>query len=478
MSRPIGSGAPNPIEIGELTTSAGPLGSLSGEGMTQRSTTSIQVSGYRFLVRRMEHALVRGDVRMLDDPLRAQSLSLAAGCVLAVIAVAACAVIAVMQPRGDIGNAEIVMVRESGAVYVRIGDTMHPAMNLASARLITGAAAEPALVSMSAIDRVKRGSLVGIPGAPDTIAAPLGADESVWTACDDAGGRTTVAVGRPVDLDSSRSALVTPRGESAATTYLLYDGRRARVDLRNHAVVRALKLDGISPRPVSRVLLDAVLETPEIVAPSIPGFGAPSVLPGFAIGSVVRLARAGSAEYYVALSDGVQRVGEVAADLIRFTHPLRREIVAVAAGLIGNVPVVDALAVDSFPDRGGVVESPFLCAQSGAVLGGDALRFNDVVDLAQADEAGPGVDRFAMPSGRSAFVRAAGSSGEGADSGTRYLVSDSGVLFGIRDTSAAERLGLSNPVPAPWPLLTHLPQGPELSVQSASVVRDSVGPTP
>ena len=446
--------------------------------MTGRTTTSIQVSGYRFLVRRMEHALVRGDVRMLDDPLRAQSLSLAAGCVLAAIAVAVCAVLAFMQPRGDIGSAAIVVVRESGAVYVRIGDTMHPAMNLASARLITGAAGEPVLVSMSALDRVKRGSLVGIPGAPDTVALPLGADETVWTVCDDTSGHTTVAVGRPVDLDSSRSALVTPRGESAATTYLLYDGRRARVDLRNHAVVRALKLDGIAPRPVSRVLLDAVLETPEIVPPFIPGLGTPSALPGFAVGSVVRLVRADSVEYYVALSGGVQRVGEVAADLIRFTHSLRREIVTVAPGLIGNVPVVDELPVVSFPDRGGVAESPFLCARSGAVLVGDALPFEAVVDLAQADEAGPVVDRFAMPPGRSAFVRASGPSGEGVDSGARYLVNDSGVLFGIHDSEAAERLGLSTPVPAPWPLLAHLPRGPELSVQSASVARDSVGATP
>lgn len=432
------------------------------------------------MVRRTEHALVRGDIRMLDDPLRAQSLSLGVGCVLAAIAVAACAVLAFLQPRGDVGSAAIVMVRESGALYVRIGDTMHPAMNLASARLITGVAAEPELVSMSALDRVERGSLVGIPGAPDTIAAPLGADESVWTVCDDAAGRTAVLVGRPALLDSSRSALVTPRGESAATTYLLYGGRRARVDLRNHAVVRALKLDGIAPREVSRALLDALPEVPEISAPVVPRAWAPSVLPTVPNGTVVRLMRADSAEYYVALAGGVQRVGEVAADLIRFTYSLRRDIVTVAPGLIGNVPIVEELAVTTFPDRGGVAESPVLCTQSGAVLVGDSLPDDDdrAVQLAQADEAGPAVDSFAMPPGRSAFVRAAGVSGEGAATGAQYLINDSGVLFGIRDADAAERLGLSSPVPAPWAVLAHLPRGPELGVQSASVGRDSVGPTP
>jgi hypothetical protein len=71
-----------------------------------------------------------------------------------------------------------------------------------------------------------------------------------------------------------------------------------------------------------------------------------------------------------------------------------------------------------------------------------------------------------------------GVTGEGAATGARYFVDNSGVLFGIRDEDAAERLGLSGPVPAPWPLLAHLPRGPELSVQTASVRRDGVGPTP
>jgi type VII secretion protein EccB len=451
--------------------------------MAGQSTTRLQVSGYRFVVRRMEHALVRGDVRMLDDPLRAQSLSLVAGCVLAAIAVAACAVLAFLQPRGDVGSAAMVVARESGALYVRIGDTIHPALNLASARLITGVSDEPELVSASAIDRARRGSLVGIPGAPDTISAPLGADESAWTVCDDATQRTTVLVGNaPSHLDSSRSALVTARGESAANTYLLYDGRRSRVDLRNHAVVRALKLDGVAPRPVSRALLDAVPEVPEITAPVVPRVGASSSVRGFPVGTVVRLARAGSADYFVALADGVQRVGEVAADLIRFTYSHRRDIVTVAPGLIGSVPIVDELPVTTFPDRGGVADGPVLCTRSGAVLVGDSLPVDGdraAVALAQADEAGPGVDSFTMPPGRNAYVRAAGVSGEGAATGALYLVNDSGVVFGIRDEEAARRLGLITPaVPAPWPLLAQLPRGPELSVQSASVGRDSVGPTP
>lgn len=460
--------------------------------MAGQSTTRLQISGYRFLLRRMEHALVRGDVRMLDDPLRAQSLSMIAGCVLAVIAVAACAMLAFLQPKGALGSAPIVMVRDSGALYVRIGDTVHPVLNLASARLIAGASARPELVSPSAIDKSRRGPLVGIPGAPDTIATPLVDNESDWTICEDATSTTTVIAGTLTErLDPRKSALVTARAESAATTYLLYDGWRAKVDLRDHAVVHALRLDGVAPRPVSRALLDAIPEVPQITAPHIPEDGAgPTVLRGFTVGTVVQLTRAGSAEYYVVLADGVQRIGEVATDLIRFTHSSdRSQIVTVAPHVIGAVPIVEDLPVATFPERGGVADDSVLCARwswsdaagavNTAVLMGNSppLRSDDApVSLAQADGAGPAVDNVYLPRGRSAYVRAAGVTGVGRDSGALYFVDSSGVSFGVHDVDAAMRLGLTNvPVPAPWPVLASLPRGPELSVGGASVVRDSVG---
>ena len=85
--------------------------------------------------------------------------------------------------------------------------------------------------------------------------------------CDDARGETTVIAGAwpTVTGDApGQSVLVTPRGGSAATTYLLYGGQRARVDLRHPAVVRALRLDGVVPRPVSPAVLSAIPEAPEI----------------------------------------------------------------------------------------------------------------------------------------------------------------------------------------------------------------------
>lgn len=466
----------------------------------QQPTTRLHVSGYRFLVRRMEHALVRGDTRMLDDPLRGQSLSLAAGAVLAAVAVVVCAVLAIVRPTGHLDDATIVVARETGAMYVRIDDTFHPVFNLASARLVAGTPADPRIVGQRVIDGAARGPLIGIPAAPQAISRPLTPEEVAWTVCDDAHGATDVIAGPDVDgvVASGRKLLVTPRGGSAAVTFLLYDGQRARVDLRHPAVVRALRLDGVVPRPVSAAVLSAIPEAPEIVPPRVPGMGTPGPLAvrTHPVGSVIRVSRVNAdlvsaADYFVVLTDGVQRIGEVAADLIRYTDSrVGEQVPTVAPGVIGAVPVVDTLPVTTFPDRGGVTEAPVVCARwradpdtgvsHTAVLAGDAVPvIGRPVTLAQADAEGPAVDAAWLPPGRSAFVRSVGLTGSGPDAGPTFLVTDSAVIFGIADEDAVTSLGLGGrPLPAPWPVLALLPRGPELSKTAASVVRDGLVTAP
>src|SRR6476660_3641525 len=164
--------------------------------MARQPTTRLQVSGYRFLVRRMEHELLRGDTRLLDDPMRARSLSIVAGCLLAIVVIAVCAVMAFLRPNAALGDAAIVMSRDSGALYVRVDDIWHPVPNLASAQLIAGSGAKPKIVSAAAIDGAKRGPLLGIPGAPAIIAKPLSHNESAVTVCDDT---VTTVIAGPID---------------------------------------------------------------------------------------------------------------------------------------------------------------------------------------------------------------------------------------------------------------------------------------
>ena len=349
--------------------------------------------------------MLRGDTRMLDDPMRAQSLSIVAGCLLAIVVVAVCAIMAFLRPNAGLGDATIVMARDSGGLYVRIDDIWHPVPNLASAQLIAGSGAKPKIVSAAAIDGAKRGPLLGIPGAPAVIGNPLSHNESAWTVCDDTA--TTVIAG-PIDSPEPYghhpAVLVTPRGESAATTYLLYDGWRAAVDLRNPAVVWALKLDGIEPRPVSTALLDAIPEAPPIETPRVPGAGLPGAVAGLRVGTVVRVTRVDANDYFVVLRDGVQRIGEVAANLIRVLDSQgTREITSVSPDVISEVPVVDSLPVSTFPRRVGATlgaaDSAVLCAQ-WLPDGPKSSSVDQRVSAGQVDSAATGSGRWRRSGGR------------------------------------------------------------------------------
>jgi len=275
--------------------------------------------------RRVECALLRTDLGTVSEPLRKGAASLAVGCVLTIVVVAGCGFLALLQPQPALDRAQIVMGRESGALYVRVGDTWHPVLNLASARLIAASDANPQPVRESELSRTKRGPLLGIPGAPQFLGEPLPADESTWTICDTgSGAATTVVVGPTAGsslrrLAAGRAILVAPA--SGSPVYLFYDGRRAMVDLTDPAVVHALRLEGRVPVTVAPSLLAAVPEAPPITAPQIRGAGgrAPGSLAGFPVGSVLRINRGDGDEYYVVLVTGVQRIGPVAADLLRFS---------------------------------------------------------------------------------------------------------------------------------------------------------------
>jgi type VII secretion protein EccB len=453
-------------------------------------TTWAHVSGYRFLLRRLERALLSGETEASSEPLRAHARPLTVGCVLAAVAVAACALVGVLRPQARLDHAQIVMAKETGALFVRVGDTWHPVLNLTSARLIAATDANPHPVPESELRRTKRGPLLGIPGAPQLLGPPLSGGDAVWTICDAAGGIATTVVVRPSGAPSvhrvarDQALLVTPG--TGPPAYLLYNGERAVVDLADTAVVRALRLEGRTPLVVSQSLLNAVPEAPPITAPRIRGAGTRAAgLPDFPVGSMLRITRGDGDEYYAVLSTGVQRVGQVAADLLRFSDSRgTANFVAVAPDVIRGAPIVDTLPVATFPERapgdGGLSDGATTICVSAASdhPGAEFLTASGLplpagqapVSLAQGDGRGPVLDAVYLPPGRIAYVRA---------TGTRYLVTDTGVRFAIPDNDAAHDLGLqTDAVPVPWPMLAVLPSGPELSRANASVARDVVaGPS-
>lgn len=499
--------------------------------MPAQLTTRAQVNGYRFLLRRLDHALVRRDVRMLHDPMRSQMRSLMVGLVLGILIVAGAAILAFLRPQGAIGDALIVSGKQSGALYVVVqaqdgSQTLHPVLNLASARLITGSTAEPKSVKDSKLNDLPRGPMLGIPGAPAVLPGSGQGDRSEWTLCESislsaggsaasaSGGTTTVLAGRPElgervrALGSGEALLVRRSGQ----TFLLYDGKRAEIDPGNSVLARALDLRGVTPRPVGTGLLGATTPVPPLTPPEIPRSGepGPGPLAGYQVGSVVSIPGAATdgADRYLVLADGLQPVSAFTAQLVRFadSHGLS-EIPALTPDVLDEVPVVRTLPLDHYPEVTPTVlraeDAPVSCVSwakdpgvapvEGAgdgpaeratvtLLAGNRVPVPEQahpVELATADGTGDRVDETYIPPGTGEFVQMTGLEPGSPRRGSLFFVTDSGIRHGIPSAEVAAVLGLgAEPRMAPWAIVGQLVPGPTLSPTDALVARDQLPQEP
>ncbi len=108
-------------------------------------------------------------MRLVHDPSKNSAASLLVGFVASVAIVGVCAIVAFIKPIGQIGKSQFVEARGGGGLYVEVGGVMHPVLNKASARLITGQPNDPTLVPMSEILKAPVGPILGIQGAPDDL---------------------------------------------------------------------------------------------------------------------------------------------------------------------------------------------------------------------------------------------------------------------------------------------------------------------
>ncbi|BCI88356.1 hypothetical protein NIIDMKKI_35620 [Mycobacterium kansasii] len=178
-------------------------------------STRTQVTGYQFLARRTAMALTRWRVRMEIEPGRRQTLAVVASVSAALVICLGALLWSFISPSGQLNESPIIADRDSGALFVRVGDRLYPALNLASARLITGRPDNPHLVKGSQIANQPHGPLVGIPGAPNQF-YPKSPPASSWLVCDTVstssslgssqGVSVTVIDGTP-DLSSHRRVL-------------------------------------------------------------------------------------------------------------------------------------------------------------------------------------------------------------------------------------------------------------------------------
>ncbi|MGH3726597.1 MAG: type VII secretion protein EccB [Mycobacterium sp.] len=500
--------------------------------MPAQVTTRAQVNGYRFLLRRLEHALIRGDSRMIHDPMRGQMRALVVGLVIGIIIMGACGVLAFFKPSPAIGNAQILLTKHGGAMYVRIGDSVHPVLNLASARLISGKPEEPAAVDEKKLGALPRGPVVGIVGAPDAIYGGDDMNTSHWTVCDslttahavpgqpETGGSkllTTVLANKPVlgkDIRAANSADMLLVG-SEQNAFLIYDGVRAPIDLTDGVVVRALHLEQAPRREISPGLLNAFPRVEPIKRVAIEGLGEWSNnealrSAGVRIGSIVETEDSNGKRLFVVLREGMQPVSPATADIIRYgdptPNPSVREIRSLPPVVASMTSIVHVLPTDRYPTVTPVIAATepdrVVCQawerdnsapeSTMRLLIGQRLPIpQDAVPvrLATADGNGPGLDQVYLRPGTGEYIEAIGGDKDSRANGPMFYVADTGQAYHIKDFPSADALGVTgwvpadkkeryHPQPAPWPIVKLLPPGPELSQQAALIAHDGMAADP
>ncbi|KAA1244817.1 type VII secretion protein EccB [Mycobacterium simiae] len=484
-----------------------------GRGLALSSR--VQVSGHLFFARRAVLAMTRRRVRMEAEPGRRQSMALLAGVTITAVCCLGALFWSLVRPAGSAGSSKILADQRSGGLYVRVGETLYPALNLASARLIAGEPDTPDRVRRSEIDARPRGPLVGIPGAPQDM-APTAPTRSSWLVCDQittafgAGAPEPVTVtvidGQP-DLGQRRrvlgpeEAMLRRHGDGV---WLIRDGRRSLLDRDARAVLLALGLGGDAlsgARPMSRALFDAIPVGPALSVPVIPGAGTPARFAGAPgpVGTVVSTPQIGGrTAYSVVLGNGMQPVSALAAQVLSNAGPAGAAVPVLAGPVLAKLPVVEALDLSAFPPQPPqLVDSqadPAACwgwtRVAGEPLATTAVIVGPTIPVpaAQADKVvelvagpGPGVqaDRVYFGPGFANYVVSTGNAPTSATAEALWWISESGVRFGVArtdDTLRALGLGAAAPSPAPWWALRLLAGGPTLS-RADALVRHNALPT-
>lgn len=340
--------------------------------MPSTPTTKSQVQAYRFVLRRMESALVRKDPVMLHDPMRSHKRSTVVGAIVGVVGLVGFLLFAVLKPAPTVPDSGIVIAQPSGSVYV-VSQNPHellPVFNVVSGRLLLAATqqqqnsssdqgsqpAAPDLVKPVTVTdtqlqgvNIPIGQMEGIPDGPTSLPNP-GQAPTTWAVCDyvapdnnapDPTGhkapQTSVLVGVSdigQNLRPDQALLVS--SDNGRTLNLVY-GLTGNANFRNASAVRAVVQNnpavdqalGVS-RTDYRVISPAVLNA----IPSVTMIQDPTNNLNLAQQPMARLANAGlsmgeafqvqpvtgSVRYYLVVPGGIEQVTNTTAQIARFAH--------------------------------------------------------------------------------------------------------------------------------------------------------------
>ncbi|MGV0397160.1 type VII secretion protein EccB [Corynebacterium suicordis] len=402
-------------------------------------TTGIQVSGYSFLLRRLELALVIGDPRMAHDPLRSQRRAVFVGVLVSLLIAGGAVMMGLLRPHPNINDADLV-ADESGTLHVRLEDGFHPITNVASARLILR---EPVDMQQSTAEQLAKfphGDPVGIPVAPGLEQAP---------------GRELLFCEPGVVLASTHvewrehAVLQAPSG-----TWLVSGKDRFLID------ATAPRAFGASSVAASDKLVEQLERRPNVQMPQ----GETGLMAPFDVAGRVLLA---GERAFMATQGGVAEL----------TGPQRA-----LAETLSNVPPIPVNLADAVQQPGAEVlagvpkedvdwaEPAKLCVGEQGLGEPEELADSDfAADAGLGDKAEElGVARTAeqAPYDGPGYVGPRGTLATVTERGFA-LISESGVRFNVGSQEDLIALGFADLSHVPWRVISALPDGGLLSEENA-----------
>ena len=466
-----------------------------------RLTTKVQVSGWRFLLRRVEHAIVRRDTRMFDDPLQFYSRAVSLGIVIAVVVCLGAALLAYFKPLGKRGEDALIVDRSTNQLYVVMPGTgqLRPVYNLTSARLVLGNAGTPNAVKSDELNRMPKGQPIGIPGAP--YATPVaGSAESHWTLCDTVTKPESVTptvetsvIVLPLVSDASVGPIIPGQGMLVSyqdRDWLVTDDGRHAIDLADRAVTSAVGIPVTAEAtPISEGLFNALPNAGPWLLPQVPAAGAPNTLglpANLLIGAIFQTVTESGEQKYVVLPDGVAKVNDTTAAALRASNSFGLiSPPAVESSIVAKI--TEQVFTSPLPDQPLDIllreDAPTLCwgwqrepgdqAPKTAVISGRHLPIDAAAMNTGIDQIG-GDSTVYISGGQ--YVRLQSPDPRYGES--LYYIDPQGVRYGLPDEETAGVLGLSAPATAPWQVVGLLVDGPVLSKQDALLEHDTLPADP
>lgn len=488
--------------------------------MARRQSTKIQITGEKYARKRYRNACTSGIPDETDDPINPHDNTMMWGAAALLLICMIAFMLHMMQPAPDQGQAAIMQTK-SGGLYVTVDEvdaegqptgasTVHPALNLASARLASGSASKPSIIDDDDLAESPRGLPIGIVGAPNNLTYhPPAETVASFGVCDSRSRDSDLALTTTEKLSTTVVAGVDtwkggqPLGDGqgivakpadSGTTYLLWGNAKAPLPDDPRRVLSAVGLPPAAaddPQPISQEVLGAMSARPELAPPEVEGAGEVSeVVKGQTVGAILRAENTGGERsFYVVFDDGIQAIPPVVAELLSSTGA---QILTVTdPENLADVPTVEHIRLSNYPSESlDLVAPEAICsvweegptdtAPRKHIVTGQGLPItpeaNERAVRSLESSGAPVATRFAAPSGKGWFVQVTGDDEGSRERGQVAYIDDTGVRYdlvpgdGESYADLMKSLGFEGqPTPIPDGVARILPQGPNLSRKAAMV---------